>query len=1103
MLENAPPRAERAGAGMQMRTATVLFVDLCGFARLTLLLEDAPDLLKTFVGRFYCVCKDAVLLHNGFVVDTIGDCVLAVFGAPRAFDQDALNAARAAFSMRQAVRVLAPPARDFEVECSIGIATGEISSSPQGWGAIDRFDILGPTVNLAARLQGAANAGQIVIDRATAGLVEPRCESRPVGPLALKNVADAYMAVEILGLRAASPVDPYQSPGFVGRENELKRLIEFFTTVSAEKLSVAQLTGEAGVGKTRLVGEWLQSTGRAESPRFFCESYQQNVMFGALVDWLRGEVETIPLPAEQDPMVRLNVWCDRETWTTALPPADRLYLGFLLAYPSAIAALDSIEGTETRRNLFRLLRELLAGRREETSTPILVFENAQWLDPMTIEFLKEFSLNPPQAGMLLVLTGRPELDEVLVENDLFADRARIEVSPLPLEDRRRLLDSLVGAERIIPEGILERIDAEAGGYPLFLIQLAEMLREQVDAALADDPLALEYKTPDLLQQAADDAGRRRHPLTGLLQSRIDRLDAACRDALLQASVIGRNFSENLLRRVVASPDGLEDALARLRVQHLLQPARQLDDVQWSFVHGAMRDTAYAMLPTDHRRAIHTAVARGIESLHPECLDEMAEVLAFHYETANDPSGALPYLARSANHRREIGALGPAVQTYQAVVTILENRADELLGHERLLRIRSLTEMGVAQRLLGRHEVARTTLERAANSATNEGRRAFIDRVELETAILETWMGENDRALGRLEPFLERMARADGAGDEHLTDIALSTRGILAMRRGDLDGAFQRFEAIGARHRNARDRRALGHLADALNNAGLVCWQRCEWAAAEERFKRALDALQRLQSPFRRTAVVNNLGIVLEQAGRISGALHYYRLAVRQAREIGYLQVRSAAENNLSNLTRRIEDPAAAIRHARRAVELTARLGDPSQQSQAWHNLALALSSADHADPPEGEIADAYATAMRWAEKAGDEKEQCWIRLDRLVTSPASDAVPDEKWIAGVMRTLRTDRQTIRERKWSELEPLWQCAWTAAAGQSPAAAAERRELAVTAETLEQESQPLEALACRRLLVRLAVRASAPDDEIAAHRQHAERLRRSLGLGDDPY
>ncbi len=695
--------AEPAAAEREYRkVVTLLFCDVVGS---TALGESTdPEALRTLLGRYFDEMKTIVERHGGTVEKFIGDAVMAVFGVPQLHEDDALRAVRAAVEMRNALPALG-------VEARIGVNTGEVVV-----GTGERL-ATGDAVNVAARLEQAAGAGEVLLGPETAALVRDAVETEEV-ELELKGKTEPLVAHRLVSLQAQAPgfARRFDAP-LVGRERELRRLQEAFGQAGADgSCQLFTVLGSAGVGKSRLTAEFIGSVGGARVVRGRCLPYGEGITYWPVIEVLKQ-----------------------------LPPARELDLD-----PAAMAAIEGLLGDEptvaSTEEIPWALRKLLEGA-AGSAPVVVVFDDIHWAEPAFLDLIEHIADLSRAAPILLLCLARPELLERRPGwggGKLNATTVLLE--PLSASQTDELLERLLG-EGTLDEELRERIRDAAEGNPLFVEEMVAFVEASGDGVVT---------VPGTIQ--------------ALLAARLDQLEPAERGVLERGSVEGRVFHRGAVQALAPDETQVENRLTGLVRKELVRPdkAQLTGEDAYRFRHLLIRDAAYESLPKATRAELHERFADWLAE-HGLELIELDEILGYHLEQAHryrtelgdDQHGELGLraaerLASAGRRSRSMGDGAGAANLLTRALVLVEPQGED--GVELLL------ELAQALRGSGDLRESRRRREEAVALAGSLGDRALELRTRCELDDLRVTIDRSFTAEEALERGQEAVRELEQIGD---------------------------------------------------------------------------------------------------------------------------------------------------------------------------------------------------------------------------------------------------------------------------------------------------------------------------------------------------
>jgi predicted ATPase/class 3 adenylate cyclase len=782
----AGPPAARSGA--ERRQLTVMFVDLVGSTALTSRLD--PEEMREVIRAYQNAVAGEVGRFDGHVAKFMGDGVLAYFGWPRSHEDEAERAVRAGLAITCAVARLAAPDGG-RLAARIGIATGlVVVGDLVGEGAAQEEAVIGETPNLAARLQGLAEPGAVVIAQGTRQLVGRLFDLTDMGAHVLKGFAEPVRAWAVSREGAAESrfeaLHGASLTPLVGREHELGLLLERFQHAREGEGQVVLISGEPGIGKSRAVSA-LRERLRGEPYMLlghFCSAFHTNSALQPVIGMLErtAEFASENPPAERLAKLEALLALAGLDATDAVPLlAALLSIPVGTRYPASTLLADG-----QKRRTLELLVDLVAGlaRRQ----PVLaVFEDLHWVDPSTLELLGLLVDRAVRLPVLLVMTFRPEFQPPWA--------ALAHVTPLPLGRlARRQGVSMIAAiagDRPLPPALLDQIAAKTDGIPLFVEELTKTLLES--------------------GQLGEDDGRNAETLPALaipttlqdsLVARLDRLGPAKETAQLGAA-LGREFSYEMLAAV--SPLGeskLNDALDQIVGAGMLFRHGSPHQASYSFKHALVQDAAYAGLLKSRRQQIHSRIAQVLEERFADRVAAQPELLAHHRTEAGEASAAVEAWIRAGARAAERSANAEAVAHLRHGLETLAALPDseERARHELALQI-ALGVALIATRGYGAEAIA-PAYDRARELCERLGDRDRLLPVLYGQCATSIVAPDCRRAIKLAEEFLH-LAESRGAHGPAL--VARRLIGFSQHNLGDFPASRDSLEQVVANYVPERDR----------------------------------------------------------------------------------------------------------------------------------------------------------------------------------------------------------------------------------------------------------------------------------------------------------
>jgi class 3 adenylate cyclase/tetratricopeptide (TPR) repeat protein len=893
------------------KVVTILFCDVTGSTALGERLDS--ESLRRVMERYFAAAREVLERHGGTVEKFIGDAVMAVFGIPVVHEDDALRAARAAAELREELARLNGGLRDefgTELQVRMGLNTGEVVTNDSGTLAT------GDAVNVAARLEQSAQPGEILIGEPTRQLAESALELEPVDPIDAKGKSDALVAYRLLGVHADAPAFErrFDAP-FVGRAGEIEHLSQAYArAVRDSSCQLFTVLGPAGIGKSRLVYEFVDSQGDAIVLRGRCLAYGDGITYFPLVEIL----EQIAADAELGRVLA----------------TDHQSREFLNTVTAAIGLAE--EEVVAREDTFRAVRLLLETFARNRPL-ILVLDDLHWAEPTLLDLVDHIADWSREAPILLVCMARPDLLDVRQGwGGGKLNAATILLEPLSDGEAQALIDNLL-LDVDLKESLRERIMASAEGNPLFVEQMLALIAQGGGNGQS------EITVPPTIQ--------------ALLATRLEQLPVAERTAAERASVIGKEF----WRTALAQIGGEVAALPGLVRKELIRPHRSpifpTDDA-FRFRHQLIRDAAYDGMPKELRAELHERFGRWLETNR----SEYEEIVGYHFEQAirlreqlGRVDDAVRALALDAG--RLLGSAGR--RAYErgdvpAAVSLL-TRATGLLPSSDGRRGEHLIDLGSALHDAGELERAREAFVEAGAAAREAGDEAVESRAHIGLVHVDVLTG------GKLEKPSETVQAEIDKLERLKNDAGLAEAWFLAAI---LESWLGRSERSGRSYERAIEhaRRCGNRRLARLSNAARVILQSWGFMPASD----GLGECDALLAEYAGTSIEpwlrNARGKHLSFLGEDDASQAENRLSDELFEQYGNELLRAASRMSWADNAMRAGRLEDAERSARDGIERLERLGDKGYLSSTAGIYAEVLYRL-------GRVDDAEQWARRTAELA--------------------------------------------------------------------------------------------------------------------------------------
>jgi class 3 adenylate cyclase/tetratricopeptide (TPR) repeat protein len=981
----------RAAMIGERKQVTVLFADLKG--SMELLADRDPEEARRVLDPVLERMMEAVHRYEGTVNQVLGDGIMALFGAPLAHEDHAVRACYAALRMQETVGRYAEQIQKTEgisVRIRVGLNSGEVVVRSIENDLKMDYSAVGQTTHLAARMEQMAAPGTILVAPSTLRLAEGAVQVTPLGPRPVKGLDAPVEVSELVGgaparstLRSA---DARELARFIGRAAELERLHALLELARTGHGQVVAVSSEAGVGKTRLVHEFLRSA-KTQTWRILegrSHSYERAASYRPVIEILRAYFELDAL----DPASRVT---EKVAATIRdLDPALGEAVPPILSLLDALPADDPFRTLDARERHDRVVDALthVLLKEAERQPLVLVLENLQWVDGETQAFLDRLLDRIPTTRLLLLVDFRPEYEHDWAGRPGFTHLA---IDPLSAAATGELLGELLGDHpslRPARELLIQR----SGGNPFFLEEIVRTLVET--KVLVGERRA--YRLGRELQSPQVPA-----TVQAVLAARIDRLPSDEKLLLQSAAVVGSEVPQALLEAIVDGPaERVARALVSLQGAGFLYEASLFPDVVYRFRSSLTRDVAYASLLREQRRVLHARIVDAIERLYHDRRTSHVDQLAFHASRGEVWAKALVYNRQVGARAVLHAANGEAVQAFQ----------DALAALKRLPETRETLEQAIDLRLdlrppllqLGRLDDVLTVsreAERLAGELRDEPRLARVytylinyhylkgettQAIEYGQRCLEVGRAIGDPALeGLARQYMGQSYHAQGdyaqaeralrenivatAGDQATISYVASC-GWLAFSLADR-GAFDAANSYLAEAQRAAEttQHAYSRLI-AWTLIGLVWIRRGRLARAVLPLERGLEACRKKHLTVWLPIPLSLLGLGFVRMGHVHEGLRLLEDGVALSRELGIRAYLAAWLVNLAEGLLADAQYQRAHETARQALDMAREHGERGHEAQALHVLGDIAARGVPPDPVEARAR--YEDALRLAGELG-------------------------------------------------------------------------------------------------------------------------------------
>jgi class 3 adenylate cyclase/tetratricopeptide (TPR) repeat protein len=731
----------------ERKHVTVLFSDLSGYTALSENLD--PEEVKEIVGRIFGQIKSVIDKYEGFIEKFAGDAVMAIFGVPRAHEDDPVRAIKAAREIHDVVDDMSPGlvakiGRPLSMHTGINtglVVTGEINPEKGTHG------VSGDTLNVASRLSDLAESGEILVGQATYRGCEGYFTFESLKPAMVKGKQEPVPIYRLLSAKE-EPITTRRASGLtsqlIGRNAELAQLQEAFGRLQEGKGSILSVVGDAGTGKSRLVEEFRSSLDLTQIQwlQGHAYGYSQSMPYFPLIDLLNRtlQIEEGDPPDTVRHKIESGIELLAEDRKDIAPYIGRLYA---LDYPE----LAQITPENWKSNLQHAVRMVLSNL-TRTRPTIVCLEDLQWSDPSTLELMR-FLLSDINDPALFLCTYRLPFSISTSHqlSGLGKSYQEIQLKDLSASEAQVMVQSMLKTQNI-PAALQKFIQEKLEGNPFYMEEVVNALIESASLVRENGGWKLTRPISELEVSST---------IYGVISGRLDRLENETKRVLQEASVIGRTFLYEILKRVSELKDSIDRCLSGLERLDLIRARSLHPDLEYFFKHAMTQEVVYNGLLKKERRDIHERIGLVMEQIFHERLPELYETLAYHFKQGHSVPKAIAYLMKSGEKSLERYSVEEAHQFYQQAFEILAAK-NEKSKEEEVILIDLLNSWGYVYYYLG--DFKEFTALFAANRYLAES-LGDDDRL----GMFYVWLGIADSMSGRAKDAYEYLIKAQNLGQK--------------------------------------------------------------------------------------------------------------------------------------------------------------------------------------------------------------------------------------------------------------------------------------------------------------------------------------------------
>jgi class 3 adenylate cyclase/tetratricopeptide (TPR) repeat protein len=922
----------------ERRNITVAFADLSGFTSLseTMDAEDIANIINDFFKRMLKI----VFKYEGSVDKFLGDALMVIFGAPVAHHDDPERAVRAALEMQQEMHMFNEQHHfDPPLAMSVGINTGPAVALNVGSEMRMEYTVIGDTVNLSARLEKVAQAGEIIISNYTYQRITDVVEADKRPSVRVKGKRKPIQIYLVKGVQEHFRLPDITTLKLVGRDDEVRTITSLLDRAARRMPAVVGVVGEPGSGKTRL---GIETAILAKAREFAvlsarCMPYTTNTPYIAITHILNEffGIKKTANEEEKKLVISMKLKTIGLELDSSLP-----YIGML--YGIQFPQLKDIPPDELKKRIFNTIQQVII--KGTARTPILIrVEDLQWCDPTSIELLGFIAEKIPDKAIMFLFEYRSDYAFPWLNHPNYKNIALKNFNEVQVKNYATQVLDVDEVDTVV----LKTISEKSQGNPLFVQEIVKYLLKKggIRRYKSKAIVTNRFKKLEIAES-----------ISGVILSQIDRMSESERHVLQHASVIGKVFSPTLLARVLHTPlDTLQADLDRLEhFEGILTSSLEGDTRTYEFIAPTTYEVTYGSLLKNRRRELHTVIGNMLEQEYGERVHEILEQLAYHFARSTNKGKGIHFSKLAAEKSYFLYALKESLAFFQQTLDLFGKK--DLSTEEMQIQLEVLRRQSLVLKILGDFENALQDQKRSLRLAIKLDSPEDEAKACINIGIFFQEMGTPDKGLNY---YVRARRIARKIGDISNQVLAVNNLGNYYYQTGNFQKAFEYYMEVNELSQKTNDKRMF---AFANQNLAMVAAAKGDLSAAIEYYNKALEGFEEKGEKEMVARTLNNIGLTLLQMGNIEHALHKLNKAADISSEIGYKDGESLAYGNIGlifaqmwQLDKAYDRFSQALTvaqmtgNSRQVMGMTINLGDIHlyrgnlQQALNYHSKALELA----------------------------------------------------------------------------------------------------------------------------------------------------------------
>ncbi len=853
----------------EMKNVAVMFADVSGFTAMSENMD--PEEVTNIMNKCFQLLVDLVKKYEGTVNKFIGDCVMAIFGAPVAHENDSERAVRCALDMIKAIEDFNKTAGlKIPIGISIGVNAGKVFAGIVGSAMRKEYTVMGDTVNLAQRLESIATRGRIIVGQNVYKVTKDIFEYIELEPVAIKGKKEKVQSYEVLSEKNADSMKKVEYGWtLVNRDPELAKFNKILEKFDKSIGQVVYVSGEAGIGKSRIVKELTQRFSEKYSDCYNIKCYAASHTTEITYYIFQNFIRTLCNIASDDTEIQMKEkLMILEKYK--LDMNEIHFIGLILYLKYEDSNVQFFDEAKKKLSIFFAIKKLLANLSQEK--PIaLVLDNLQWVDLLSKELLDFIIEDIRHTRILLFLCSRFDYSKVIEEDDSISV---LSLMPFNKEETYKLIEGILG-DTDLPEKLKEAVWSRSIGNPLFT--------EEIIKSFGDDKKIVKSAAGKWIIDQNINLSEIPHTIHGIIASRVDRLEEKTKILLQYLSVIGREFRYSVAKEVMKEFPNLDDELIKLAHKQMIFEKAKSADTVYIFKSLLLVEVSYGSILKKKLKEFHEKVGNAIEKIHADRLEENYELLALHFSKTDCYEKAIYYLEKSAEKQAIECQLEGASNYYRTAVEFIKkalenNIIDQKIGKEKQMNnlYRSI-DISLKQGDLDYSE--KSCHDLLALAETNHD-KAFSAKAKIGLGRLNFFKGNFDDSITSLKDALQITE------SEKLDEISANTMGFLGdvyERKGDSDLAIVTLEKAITIAEKIDNKRLLGELNKRIGTSHLF---KGTYDKALDYYNKAIKYAEESNDKTTMSGILGNIGIVYSFQKDFTQCLDYYNKALELCREVG-------------------------------------------------------------------------------------------------------------------------------------------------------------------------------------------------------------------------